>query len=107
MTQSHKILYHSRFVSACLQQEFIKLGGTLLDCHQVTEIIPGDSVTVVTNRGSFKTRNVVIAAGPWAPALCSSIGVHLPFKVRTEYRYTFSDAGHLQGSSDRGQLLEG
>ena len=68
-----------------MQQEFIKLGGTLLDCHQVTEIIPGDSVTVVTNRGSFKTRNVVIAAGPWAPTLCSSIGLHLPLKVTTEY----------------------
>lgn len=65
-----------------MQQEFLKLGGTLLDNHQVTEIIPGDIVTVVTNRGSFRAKNVVIAAGPWASTLCSSIGVDLPFRVR-------------------------
>ncbi|CAI8021713.1 Peroxisomal sarcosine oxidase [Geodia barretti] len=75
------ILYASRSLLA-FQQEFVKLGGTILDNHQVTEIIPGDRVTVVTNRGSFKANNVVIAAGPWAPALCSSIGVDLPFKVK-------------------------
>ena len=57
------------------------MGGTLLDRHQVTEIVPGDIVTVVTNRGIFKTKNLVIAAGPWAPPLCSSIGIHLPFEV--------------------------
>ena len=64
-----------------IQDQFQKHGGTLLDNHKVTEIIPGDVVTVVTDRGTFKAKNVVIAAGPWAPALCSSIGVHLPFKV--------------------------
>ena len=65
-----------------MQQEFMNLRGTLLDNHQVTEIIPGDIVTVVTNRGTFKAKNVVLAAGPWAPALCRSIGIHLPLKVK-------------------------
>ena len=63
------------------------MGGTLLDRHQVTEIVPGDLVTVVTNRGHFKAKSVVIAAGTWAPALCTSIGVHLPFEVCYSYSY--------------------
>lgn len=68
-------------INMAQQDQFQKYGGTLLENHKVTEIIPGDVVTVVTNRGTFKAKNIVIAAGPWAPALCSSIGVHLPFKV--------------------------
>ena len=76
------------------------MGGKLLDRHEVTEIIPGDIVTVVTNRGLFKANNVVIAAGPWAPALCSSIGVHLPFKVSYYYcAYVVFMQFNRQGSS--------
>jgi glycine/D-amino acid oxidase-like deaminating enzyme len=75
------IIYAQRALLA-FQREFQRLGGRLLEGHRVREIIPGDVVTLVTDRGSFKTRNVVIAAGPWAPALCSSIGLHLPFKTK-------------------------
>ena len=75
------MLFVYAYLKPHLQQQFQKLGGTLLDNHKVTEIIPGDVVTVVTNRGTFKTKNVVIAAGPWAPALCSSIGIQLPLEV--------------------------
>ena len=64
-----------------LQQQFIKYGGTLLDKHQVIEIVPGPIVTVVTNKASFQTRQLVIAAGAWTKALCHDLGVHLPFKV--------------------------
>jgi sarcosine oxidase/L-pipecolate oxidase len=75
------IIYAQRALLA-FQREFQRLGGRLLEGHRVREIVPGDVVTLVTDRGSFKTRNVVIAAGPWAPALCSSIGLHLPFKTK-------------------------
>ena len=67
------------------QLEFEKLGGLFLDNHRVTKIIPGDLVTIETNKGTFKARNVVIAAGPWAPTLCSSLGLHLPLKVLYYY----------------------
>jgi glycine/D-amino acid oxidase-like deaminating enzyme len=72
-----------------LKQQFQKLGGTLLDNHEVVQIIPGGAVvTVVTRRGTFRTRNLVIAAGAWTQALCSTIGLHLPFKVvRSELNY--------------------
>ena len=35
----------------------------LLDNHRVTEIIPGDPITVVTEKGEFRTETLVIAAG--------------------------------------------
>ena len=65
------------------QQEFTKLGGSILEHHKVVEIIPGERVQVVTSKGSITAMNVVIAAGGWTAGLCSSIGVDLPFKVRT------------------------
>ena len=35
----------------------------LLDRHRVTEIIPGDPITVVTEKGEFRTETLVITAG--------------------------------------------
>ena len=54
----------------------------LLDNHQVTEILPGPVVTVVTNRGTFRGRKVVVTAGAWTGALMGTLGLELPFKVR-------------------------
>ena len=51
----------------------------------MTEIIPGDLVTVETNKGSFKARKVVITAGPWGPGMVKKLGIELPFKVRTTF----------------------
>ena len=59
----------------------MKRGGTLLDKHQVVEIVPGQTVTVVTNKGSFLTKRLVIAAGAWSPSLCRTLGINLPLKV--------------------------
>ena len=52
------------------------------DYHKVTEIIPGDMVTVKTNKCSFEARKVIITAGPWGSAMVKRLGVDLPFKVR-------------------------
>ena len=62
----------------------MKLGGTLLDNHQVLKIIPGSegsAVTVISSRGTFRAKHLVIAAGAWSIELCSSIGLDLPFTV--------------------------
>ena len=64
-----------------LQKFFVKGGGMIKDYHKVTEIIPGDIVTVKTNKGSFEARKVIITAGPWGPALVKRLGIDLPFKV--------------------------
>ena len=48
----------------------------------MTEIIPGDMMTVKTNKGNFEARKVIITAGPWGPAMVKKLGVDLPFRVR-------------------------
>ena len=51
------------------------------DYHRVTEIIPGDVVTVKTNKGNFEARKVIITTGPWGSAMVKKLGIELPFKV--------------------------
>ena len=60
----------------------MKCGGTLKDCHKVTEIVPGESVTTVrTIHGDFMARRVIITAGPWTPKIMRQLGVELPIVV--------------------------
>ena len=47
----------------------------------VTDITLGPVVTVVTNKATFKAKQLVITAGAWAPTLLKKLGIHLPFKV--------------------------
>ena len=64
-----------------IEDLFVQGGGVLKDYHKVTDIIPGDTVTVRTNKGDFEGRRVIITAGPWGPAIVKKLGVDLPFKV--------------------------
>ena len=64
------------------QNLFVKSGGVLKDYHKMTEIIPGERVTVKTNHGDFSARRVIIAAGPWTPKIMKQLGVELPIVVR-------------------------
>ena len=50
----------------------------------MTEIIPGDTVTVRTGKGDFKTKKIVITAGPWAPKIMEKLGVKVPFSVSSQ-----------------------
>ena len=63
------------------QKLFVEFGGVLLDHHCVTEIIPGDTVTVKTDKREFRAKKIVITAGPWAPKIMEKLGIQLPFKV--------------------------
>ena len=63
----------------------------LLDNHCVTDILPGDRVTVRTNRGDFLSQKVIITAGGWAPKLLSKLGVELPLKVYDVYLYMYGN----------------
>ena len=65
-----------------LKKLFLSEGGTLLDQHKVTEILPGPVVTVVTNKATFRTRKLVVTAGAWTAALVRKLGVELPYKVK-------------------------
>ena len=59
----------------------MKYGGVLKDYHKVTEIIPGERVTVKTNHGDFVAKRVIITAGPWTPKIMRQLGVELPIVV--------------------------
>ena len=52
------------------------------DYHKVTEIVPGERVTLKTNHGDFSARRVIITAGPWTPKIMKQLGVELPIVVR-------------------------
>ncbi|XP_071791098.1 peroxisomal sarcosine oxidase-like [Asterias amurensis] len=66
----------------CLQNEFVKNGGTLLDDEKVLKIEPGPIVTVHTNRGHhFRSKGIILTPGPWASKLLQPLGIDLPLKV--------------------------
>lgn len=66
---------------AAYQRMFQCAGGVLLDEHPVTEIIPGDVITIRTTKATFRTRKLVITAGSWAPYLLKTLGLEPPLKV--------------------------
>lgn len=61
---------------------FKKFGGTLKDGVQVTGIIPGEVVILQTKRGAtYRTKRLIITAGPWTQRLIKPLGIHVPLKV--------------------------
>ncbi|XP_033748628.1 peroxisomal sarcosine oxidase-like [Pecten maximus] len=66
---------------AAFQSEFVKHGGVLRDNESMVDIFPGDIVTVKTNKGSYRGRNLVLTVGPWATKILPPLGVHLPLKA--------------------------
>lgn len=67
---------------------FLSAGGMFLDEHPVTEIIPGQVITIRTTKGSFRTKKLVITAGSWTSSVLSTLGLELPLKVsRWLYSY--------------------
>ena len=69
---------------AVAQQLYLERGGTLLEKHKVTEIQPGDIISVVTNQATFQTRKLVLTAGAWTQELTKTLNVELPFEVSLE-----------------------
>lgn len=65
----------------CFQDQFIAHGGILQDEEKVLRIVPGNIVTVVTNKGQYRAKSVAITAGPWSAKLLNSLGVFPPIKV--------------------------
>ena len=64
-----------------VQDQFIAHGGILQDEEKVLRIVPGNIVTVVTNKGQYRAKSVAITAGPWSAKLLNSLGVFPPIKV--------------------------
>ncbi|XP_060077609.1 peroxisomal sarcosine oxidase-like [Ylistrum balloti] len=66
---------------AAFQGQFVKQGGILRDNEAMVDVSPGDIVTVKTNKGSYRGRNLVLTVGPWATKVLPSLGIHIPLKV--------------------------
>ncbi len=66
-------------------------GAFILDRSRVTDIQPSGSGTVlikISSGETFRTRKLVITAGPWAPRTLRRLGIKLPlrvFQVQTVY----------------------
>ena len=67
------------------QELFVRYGGKLLARHRVTGIIPGDLITVQTDKGSFEAKKVIITAGAWTGQLVEGTGLTLPLQVTDRY----------------------
>ncbi len=59
----------------------VKFGGEIRDGERVTRVEPGSVVKVVTTRGEYRSRSVVLCAGAWATQLLAPLGLDLPLKV--------------------------
>ena len=55
--------------------------GTIHEAAKVTDIFPGDTVTIFTTKGNYSCKNLVITAGPWTTDLVKPLGLNLPLKV--------------------------
>ena len=66
---------------AGLQKVFVKNGGTFKDSEIVTNILPGDIVTIQTSKGAYKAKSIIITAGSFTSKLTTSLGLNLPLRV--------------------------
>lgn len=47
----------------------------------MTQIMPGPVVTIVTEKTTFKTKKLILTAGPWTNKLLQPTGLTLPLTV--------------------------
>ncbi len=64
-----------------LKQLFVEHGGCFKDECSVSEVLPGDIVTVVTTSGSFRTKKLILTTGAWTNPLLQPLRLKLPLKV--------------------------
>ncbi|XP_070571571.1 peroxisomal sarcosine oxidase-like [Ptychodera flava] len=71
-----------------LQQLFVRDGGVIQDEEKLLDISPGPILTLRTNKGTHRARNVILTPGPWAKKVLNPLGLHLPLvtqRVRVCY----------------------
>ena len=57
-----------------------------MDRHTVTGLVPGDVITVQTDKGTFRAYKVIVTAGAWTNQILESTGLKLPLKVKYDSR---------------------
>ncbi|XP_038074581.1 peroxisomal sarcosine oxidase-like isoform X3 [Patiria miniata] len=64
-----------------LQTMFLKQGGVVKENEEVLEIVPGDPVLIVTSKGRYTAKSVVLTPGAWASKMLRPLGIDPPLKV--------------------------
>ncbi|XP_071849526.1 peroxisomal sarcosine oxidase-like isoform X2 [Apostichopus japonicus] len=88
ISRNHKALLETNagFLRAdkaleCLRMQIKKFGGQINDSEKVENILPGSVVTVTTEKGTYKTKSLIITPGPWICKLMKPLGLNLPIRV--------------------------
>lgn len=63
------------------QEQFVRNGGELHDGEPVVGVVPGDIITVKTDKGQYKTRAVVLTVGPWATKILPTLDIDVPLEA--------------------------
>ncbi|XP_013421787.1 peroxisomal sarcosine oxidase-like [Lingula anatina] len=63
-----------------IQSLFSSAGGTIEDGEKVVNITPGHLISVHTKQDTYKTKNLVVAAGPWTNKLLEPLNLKLPLQ---------------------------
>nr|XP_056721396.1 peroxisomal sarcosine oxidase [Euleptes europaea] len=73
------VLYPDKALRA-VQEQFLRSGGTVQDGAKVLSILPGNPITITTNRGEYQAKRLAVTAGPWTSRLLSPLGLELPLQ---------------------------
>ncbi|MGA9333451.1 MAG: FAD-dependent oxidoreductase [Rudaea sp.] len=78
--------------SAELARKVKVLGGTILESSEVTGFeLSGDRIEkVLTNRGEFGGRDVILALGAWSPLLARQLDLRIPIQPGKGYSITYT-----------------
>ncbi|GAB1607929.1 peroxisomal sarcosine oxidase-like [Argonauta hians] len=91
------ILHADRALKA-YQDQFVKLGGHLVDGCRLLSVMPGHVVKVTTSKGEFSCRKLILCLGGWAKSYFHQQHIDFPLKVQRitvgYYKKKFSTETH-------------
>ncbi|RUS74305.1 hypothetical protein EGW08_017928, partial [Elysia chlorotica] len=67
------------------QKSFTSHGGTLRDGETMKRVVPGEVVTVHTDKGSYRGKALILCCGPWTNQVLAHLNIRLPLKVISSY----------------------
>ena len=79
-----------RYVSELARVVAARGGRFETDCRATGVLADAQGVSVRTDRGAWRAREVVIALGAWTPAFARTLGLHAPIQPGKGYSITYS-----------------
>lgn len=85
-----------------MRQQAAAHGAVLQDREAVTQIVPhGEGAEVITAKGQYRCRRLVIAAGAWVNGMLRDVGLQLPTQIEREQLHYFAPRKPEQFGTDR------